>query len=139
MDRKQWTRIFSKYGRQEALDFYNNFKRELDFDIINGPGEGLVMMKTREHAKNSLFYMGEVLITETKIRHSSTVGTGLVKGSDNELSQAMAFIDLSFKLEKFTAELNEILNTLKNIEAHDIAEQTEKILQTKVSFDMMND
>ena len=36
-------------------------------------------------------------------------------------------------------ELNEILNTLKNVEANDIAEKTEKILQTKVSFEMMND
>lgn len=83
--------------------------------------------------------MGEVLITETKIRHGSVVGTGLVKGSDNELSKAMAFIDLSIKMEQFTTELNEILNTLKNVEANDIAEKTEKILQTKVSFEMMND
>lgn len=139
MDRKLWTRVFAKYGRQEAIDFFLKYKEELDFDIISGPSEGLVMVKTREHAKNTLFYMGEVLITETKIRHGSTVGTGLVKGSDNELSQAMAFIDLSIKMEQFTTELNEILNTLKNVEANDIAEKTEKILQTKVNFEMMND
>ncbi|CAD2080334.1 Alpha-D-ribose 1-methylphosphonate 5-triphosphate synthase subunit PhnG [Jeotgalicoccus aerolatus] len=139
MDRKLWTRVFAKYGRQEAIDFFLKYKEELDFDIISGPSEGLVMVKTREHAKNTLFYMGEVLITETKIRHGSVVGTGLVKGSDNELSQAMAFIDLSIKMEQFTTELNEILNTLKNVEANDIAEKTEKILQTKVSFEMMND
>lgn len=139
MDRKLWTRVFAKYGRQEAIDFFLKYKEELDFDIISGPSEGLVMVKTREHAKNTLFYMGEVLVTETKIRHGSTVGTGLVKGSDNELSQAMAFIDLSIKMEQFTTELNEILNTLKNVEANDIAEKTEKILQTKVSFEMMND
>lgn len=139
MDRKLWTRVFAKYGRQEAIDFFLKYKEELDFDIISGPSEGLVMVKTREHAKNTLFYMGEVLITETKIRHGSVVGTGLVKGSDNELSKAMAFIDLSIKMEQFTTELNEILNTLKNVEANDIAEKTEKILQTKVSFEMMND
>lgn len=139
MDRKLWTRVFAKYGRQEAIDFFLKYKEELDFDIISGPSEGLVMVKTREHAKNTLFYMGEVLITETKIRHGSVVGTGLVKGSDNELSQAMAFIDLSIKMEQFTTELNEILNTLKNVEANDIAEKTEKILQTKVNFEMMND
>ena len=139
MDRKLWTRVFAKYGRQEAINFFLKYKEELDFDIISGPSEGLVMVKTREHAKNTLFYMGEVLITETKIRHGSTVGTGLVKGSDNELSQAMAFIDLSIKMEQFTTELNEILNTLKNVEANDIAEKTKKILQTKVSFEMMND
>ena len=139
MDRKLWTRVFAKYGRQEAIDFFLKYKEELDFDIISGPSEGLVMVKTREHAKNTLFYMGEVLITETKIRHGSVVGTGLVKCSDNELSQAMAFIDLSIKMEQFTTELHKILETLKNIEANDIAEKTEKILQTKVSFEMMND
>ena len=139
MDRKLWTRVFAKYGRQEAIDFFLKYKEELDFDIISGPSEGLVMVKTREHAKNTLFYMGEVLITETKIRHGSTVGTGLVKGSDNELSQAMAFIDLSIKMEQFNTELHKILETLKNIEANDIAEKTEKILQTKVNFEMMKD
>ncbi|CEA03535.1 Alpha-D-ribose 1-methylphosphonate 5-triphosphate synthase subunit PhnG [Jeotgalicoccus saudimassiliensis] len=139
MHRKQWTRIFAKYGRFEALEFYNRFKDSLEFDIISEPEEGLVMVKTREHARNTLFYMGEVLVTESKIRHGSTVGLGLVKGTDPELSEAMAFIDLSFKLEKFTAELNDILNSLKDIEAKSIAERTEKILQTKVSFEMMND
>lgn len=139
MHRKQWTRIFSKYGRAEALDFYSRFKEALEFDIISEPEEGLVMVKTREHARNTLFYMGEVLVTESKIRHGSTVGLGIVKGADPELSEALAFIDLSFKLEKFTAELNEILKSLKDIEAKSTAERTEKILQTKVSFDMMND
>lgn len=139
MHRKQWTRIFSKYGRSEALDFYNRFKELLEFDIISEPEEGLVMVKTREHARNTLFYMGEVLVTASKIRHGSTVGLGIAKGTDTELSEAMAFIDLSFKLEKFTAELNEILKSLKDIEAKSTAERTEKILQTKVSFDMMND
>lgn len=139
MYRKQWTTLFAKYGKEQAIDYYNNFKDQIEYDIISEPSEGLVMVKTREHARNTLFYMGEVLITETKIRHGSTVGVGLVKGSDEKFSQAMAFIDLSFKLEKFTAELNEILNTLKNIEAKDVAERTEKILQTKVSFEMMND
>lgn len=139
MYRKQWTTLFAKYGKAQAIDYYNNFKDQIDYDIISEPSEGLVMVKTREHARNTLFYMGEVLITETKIRHGSTVGVGLVKGSDEKFSQAMAFIDLSFKLEKFTAELNEILSTLKNIEAKDVAERTEKILQTNVSFEMMND
>lgn len=139
MDRKQWTKLFAKYGKEQAIDFYNNFKDQIEYDIISEPSEGLVMVKTREHARNTLFYMGEVLITETKIRHGSTVGVGLVKGSDEEFSQAMAFIDLSFKLEKFTAELKGILNELKNIEAADVAERTEKILQTKVNFEMMND
>ena len=139
MNRKSWTRIFSKYGRQEALDFYNKFKDELAFDVISGPSEGLTMVKMREHAKNSLFYMGVVLITETKIRQGATVGVGLVKGSDNDLSEAMAFIDLSFKLDTYTAELNDILNSLKNIEDKTIEEKTKEILQTKVSFEMMND
>src|SRR5699024_12368137 len=106
--------VLGKDVRQEVIHFFLKHKEELHFDLISGPSVGLVMVKTREHAKNTLFYMGEVLITETKIRHGSVVGTGLVKGSDNELSQAMAFIDLSIKMEQFTTELNEILNTLKN-------------------------
>ena len=50
----------------------------------------------------------------------------------------MAFIDLCFKLNEFQNELNVLLNKLKETE-ESVKAHTNKILQTKVSFDMMND
>ena len=139
MDRKEWSALIARYGRQEALEFYEKNKETLDFDVISGPELGLTMVKMRDHAQNSLFYIGEVLITETKIRNQEDVGVGLIKGEDYEFSLSMAFIDLCFKLNEFQNDLNVLLNKLKKNEKESVKAHTNKILQTKVSFDMMND
>src|SRR5699024_6785034 len=111
----------------------------LDFDVISGPELGLTMVKMREHAQNSLLYIGEVLITETKIRNQEDAGVGLIKGEDYEFSLSMAFIDLCFKLNEFQNDINDLLNKLKaTVKMTDIVHMN-IILQTKVSFDMMNE
>ena len=51
----------------------------------------------------------------------------------------MAFIDLCFKLNEFQNELNVLLNKLKETEKESVKAHTNKILKTKVSFDMLND
>lgn len=137
MNKKRWTQLFIKYGRDEAIEFLNTYRGTVPFDIISEPSEGLTMIKVREHAENSLFYMGEVLVTETKIRQDQTIGLGVVKGSDAELSMAVSFIDLCFNLGEMDEELNEILETLSIKEQKYIDQRTKEILKTKVDFDMM--
>lgn len=139
MDRKEWSALIARYGRDEAIKFFETHKNDLDFEVISGPEQGLTMVKMREHAQNSLFYIGEVLITETKIRRGQTVGIGLIKGEDETFSLALSFIDLVNKCSEFTEEFNMMIERLSAIEDENVKERTERILQTKVSFDMMND
>lgn len=139
MDRKKWTALFIRYGRQEAIEFYALHKEHMDFETVSEPTLGLTMVKVREHAQNSLFYMGEVLITETKLRHNKEIGLGVVKGDDAELSTALAFIDLCFKKEQFIYTLNTVIDGLEAREKESVHKETQEILRTKVSFDMMND
>ncbi|TVT28964.1 phosphonate C-P lyase system protein PhnG [Salinicoccus cyprini] len=137
MERKRWTSLFIKYGEQEAIEFFNTYQSQVDFDIISEPAEGLTMIKVREHAENSLFYIGEMLVTETKIRQGQTVGLGVVKGSNAKLSEALSFIDLCFKLEVLLEALEDILAKLELKESVFIKSRTNEILKTKVDFDMM--
>ncbi|MFC3419945.1 phosphonate C-P lyase system protein PhnG [Salinicoccus hispanicus] len=137
MERKRWTSLFIKHGENEAIEFFNTYETRVDFDIISEPAEGLTMIKVREHAENSLFYIGEMLVTETKIRQGQTVGLGVVKGSHAKLSEALSFIDLCFKLEVLKEELVDILAELELKEAEFIKSRTNEILKTKVDFDMM--
>ena len=139
MDKKRWTSLFIRYGRNEAIHFYNTYKESADFDIVSEPSEGLTMIKVREHAESSLFYIGEVLVTETKIRQGQTVGMGVVKGSNENLSIAMSFIDLCFNLGIFQDELQDILKGLEMVEQHYVKDKTDEILKTKVDFDMMTE
>ena len=139
MKKKRWSQLFIKFGRDEAIQFFDQYHSTVPFDIISEPTEGLTMIKVREHAKNSLFYMGELLVTETKIRHRETVGLGVVKGSDEELSMAVGFIDLCFNLGLLIDELEDILDALEMKEDIYIENRTKEILKTKVDFDMMTE
>lgn len=76
-------------------------------------------------------------MTETKIRQEQTIGLGVVKGFNRNLSMAVAFIDLCFSLDVLTDELEQILESLELKEAAYIEARTQEILKTKVDFDMM--
>lgn len=139
MNKKEWTALFIRYGRKEAAEFYVLHKDQMDFETVSEPSEGLAMVKVREHAQNTLFYLGEVRVTETKLRHKKEIGLGVIKGDAPTLSTALAFIDLCFKTDQFTYTLNNILSNLKDREKEAVHKKTQEILQTKVNFDMMND
>ena len=139
LDRKKWTALFIRYGKEEALEFYALHKDHIEFETVSEPTQGLTMIKVREHAQNSLFYLGEVLVTETKLRCKKEIGLGVVKGDEPELSTALAFIDLCFKTDQFLFTLKNILSDLEAKEEAAVHEKTQEILQTKVNFDMMND
>lgn len=139
MNKKIWTSLFIRYGRAEAVSFYNKHQDAFDFQIISEPKTGLTMVKVREHAENSLFYLGEVLITETKIKKDEYIGLGVVKGEDMQFSEAMSFIDLCMKKEYFKQELADILTELENIQTEVEHIKTQALLETKVDFSMMNE
>ena len=139
MDRKIWTALFTRYGKEEAIEFYGLHKDHIEFETVSEPTQGLTMIKVREHAENSLFYLGEVLVTETKLRCRKEIGLGVVKGDEPELSTALAFIDLCFKTDQFIYTLKNILSELEKKEEAAVHKKTQEILQTKVNFDMMNE
>lgn len=139
MDRKKWTALFIRYGEVEAVNFHRKYQSDLPHSVISEPAVGLTMIKVREHAQNTLFYLGELLVTETKLRAKAHVGLGVVKGERRELSTALAFIDLCMKQNVLQQELAEILEKLSQKEDDEVHDRTQRILKTRVNFDMMND
>jgi alpha-D-ribose 1-methylphosphonate 5-triphosphate synthase subunit PhnG len=83
---------------------------------------GLVLVTVRESARRSLFHLGEVLVSEAKVRVSGTPGLGLVRGRDLEAAVDLAVVDAacsaklpltdswSERLEKAEADLEANLN-----------------------------
>ncbi|QUG40093.1 phosphonate C-P lyase system protein PhnG [Psychrobacillus sp. INOP01] len=105
---------------------------------IMAPQYGMTMIKMRETAKNSLFYIGEVLITEAKVEINNRIGIGIVIGMKDELAQHLAIIDAAYK-----ADLPET-NTWKTylIEAEnqitkERAKKQAELFETKVNFETM--
>ncbi len=138
MKRAERTKLLIEVGRELALQLAANICEQYEVQEISPPKEGLIMVKMRETAQKSLFYIGEVLVTETKVRIGNAYGVGLVRESEPELSKALAIIDAAY-----SAQLPETLIWASHFEvlAEQLHTKQQKIKQsierTKVNFDTM--
>jgi alpha-D-ribose 1-methylphosphonate 5-triphosphate synthase subunit PhnG len=139
MNRKMRTEIFIKGSKDILKDLSEQILKKYKLKVIKEPQNALVMVKMRETAQKSLFYLGEVFVTECKVSINDCLGTGIVKGHEPELSYRLAVIDAAYNA--CLAETIEWENTLE-VQRHKLelkkAEESLKVLKTKVSFETMN-
>ena len=64
--------------------------------MLDAPREELVMVKVRESARNSLFYLGEALMCSCRVRIADAMGFGYVLGSKRNAAYNLALIDAAF-------------------------------------------
>ncbi|EHQ89976.1 phosphonate C-P lyase system protein PhnG [Desulfosporosinus youngiae] len=138
MIRNKRTEILIKGSAEVSGKLAQEIKTGYDVKIIEEPNTSLVMVKVRESAKRSLFYLGEILITECKVMINESLGIGMVKGHEPALAYNLAMIDAAYNanlpqtkawteiLLREEACINEECEGLKN-----------KVLKTKVNFDTM--
>lgn len=127
------------HGRGAALRMAETIEGSYPIEMISEPHEALTMIKVRETAKNSLFYLGEVLVTETKVRVAGKLGIGLVKGHEAQLSHALAVIDAAYSADlPETQEWQGILEQLELAGEKEIDRKQRELARTKVNFETMN-
>ena len=139
MIRKQRTEILIKGSAELPGKFAQEILMVYEVATIEESNNSLVMVKVRESAKRSLFYLGEVLITECKVMIAGALGIGMVKGHEPALAYNLAIIDAAYNAN--LPETKEWTNVLLLEEVH-INHQGEvlknKILKTKVNFATMD-
>ena len=94
------------------------------------------MIKMREPVQNSLFYLGEVIISEASVSIDGTVGRAAAMGDDFEKTLNMAVIDAACNKGNFEDE-----KILLEWEAkqNELTEKENAMLQkTKVKFHSMD-
>lgn len=139
MTRRERTEILIKGSPAVAQKLAADILKQYRIKNLEQENNGLVMLKMREKAKQSLFYLGEVLVTECKVMINDRVGIGMVKGYESELAYNLAVIDAAYNAGlPETEEWTEVLLLEKErIEREFLACQN-KILKTKVNFDTMD-
>jgi len=139
MIRKKRTEILIKGSAEVSVKLAQEILTCYDVKTIEEPNNSLVMVKVRESAKRSLFYLGEVLITECKVMINGSLGFGMVKGHEPALVYNLAIIDAAYNAN--LPQTKEWTKTLLLEEAH-INKECEalknKVLKTKVNFDNMD-
>ncbi|PZX03014.1 alpha-D-ribose 1-methylphosphonate 5-triphosphate synthase subunit PhnG [Psychrobacillus insolitus] len=138
MKRRQRTEILIQGDSQLAQQFAESIMETYECREILAPQYGLTMIKMRETAKNSLFYIGEVLITEAKVEINNRIGIGIVVGMKDELAKHLAIIDAAYKadLPETTTWEVQLIKAEKQI-TKELAKKQAELFETKVSFETM--
>ncbi|GFZ79995.1 phosphonate C-P lyase system protein PhnG [Paenibacillus marchantiophytorum] len=139
MKRKQRTEILINGTADLAVSLSQDIVSRYNIVVIEEPNYGLVMVKVRETAQKSLFYLGEVLVTECKVQIEGVTGVGFVKGDDPNKAYDLAVIDAAFGADlNETAEWSTLLQQESDRLAAQQAAFQSKLLQTKVNFETMD-
>jgi alpha-D-ribose 1-methylphosphonate 5-triphosphate synthase subunit PhnG len=139
MNRSKRTKILIDGSRNFTRELVNEIARNYDIHVLATPQQALTMVKLRETAQKSLFYLGEVLVTETKVEINNTLGIGIVVGDEEEFSYQLAVIDAAYEANLVETEKWTLLfeDEEKRIHENRLIKEA-SILKTKVNFEMMD-
>lgn len=139
MKRRRRTEILINGSQKLAETLAQTITEHYDVKVIQEPENGLVMMKVRETSKKSLFYPGEVLVTECKVQINDTIGIGIVTGEHPELSRHLAIIDAAYEANlPETKGWGQLLEQEEQNIMKTKAAENKSILKTKVNFETMD-
>ena len=138
MKRRRRTEILIQGNEQLAQKFAQAIIAKYECREITAPQYGMTMIKMRESAKNSLFYIGEVLITEAKVEIGGRIGIGIVAGMKEDLARNLAIVEAAYKADlPETAGWEQPLLEMEKEIAEAKAREQAELFETKVNFETM--
>ena len=139
MNRKKRTEILIRGSAGVAGKLAEEILHRYDVTTVEKSNNGMVMVKVRESAQRSLFYLGEVFITECKVMVNGHLGIGMVRGHEPELAYSLAVVDAACNANLPETKDWDALLLLEESRIHQAyAASMKKIIKTKVNFDTMD-
>ncbi|AFM40715.1 phosphonate C-P lyase system protein PhnG [Desulfosporosinus acidiphilus SJ4] len=139
MIRKRRTKTLIEGSAKVSAKLAQEIVKAYDVKTIEESNNSLVMVKVRESAQKSLFYLGEVLITECKVMVAESLGIGIVKGYEPTLAYNLAIIDAAYNAGlPETKEWTDVLLLEEVLIKEKYEALKKKVLKTKVNFDTMD-
>ena len=136
MDKKRLTGILSKADRGIVASLSADIQQSHQPVIIKEPGKTLTMIKLREPVKQSLFYLGEVIVSEAAVEIGGVKGFAVVMGDDLEKALDMAIIDAAVNCGVFKGE--DTLLALEQQQTDRVMRENAMHLKTMVNFESMD-
>ena len=136
MDKKRLTKILAKADKEVIASLSADIQKTYRPVIVKEPGKTLTMIKMREPVRQSLFYIGEVIVCEAAVEIDGVKGVAVVMGDDTEKTLDMAIIDAAINKGFFTG-----MDTLFSLEKQqNDREMRENALhlKTMVNFNSMD-
>jgi alpha-D-ribose 1-methylphosphonate 5-triphosphate synthase subunit PhnG len=136
MEKKRLTRILAKADRREVAALSSSIRETYRPIVTKEPGKTLTMIKMREPVKQSLFYIGEVIVCEAAVELDGTKGVAVVMGDDIEKVLDMAIIDAAVNKGVFTG--MDTLIALEKEQNDRMMRENAMHLKTMVNFESMD-
>jgi len=136
MEKRRLSKILAKADRNAVISMSANILKNHRPVIVKEPGKTLAMIKMREPVKNSLFYIGEVIVCEAIVEIDGFKGIAVLMGDDTEKTLNMAIIDAAVNNGTFT-ETATLLALEKEQNDREMRENA-MFLKTMVNFESLD-
>jgi alpha-D-ribose 1-methylphosphonate 5-triphosphate synthase subunit PhnG len=136
MEKKRLTKILAKADREIIAGLSDEIKKTYSPVIVKEPGKTLAMIKMREPVRQSLFYIGEIIVCEAAAEIGGVMGFAVVMGDDAEKALDIAIIDAAINKGVFSAK--DTLIKLEKEQNDAEARENAMHLKTTVNFSSMD-
>ena len=136
MDKKRLTKILAKADRSVIASLSADIQKTHRPIIVKEPCKTLTMIKMREPVKQSLFYIGEVIVCEAAVEIDGVQGVAVLMGDDTEKTLGMSIIDAAINKGVFGG-----MDTLLELEKEQndlVMRENAMHLKTMVNFESMD-
>ena len=139
MTRKRWTRALVLGDPGLRRNLADAVRSEHPVEAVLPPRVGLILITVRESARCRRFHLGEVLVSEARVRVAGCSGRGLVQGRDLDAAVDLAVIDaaLAGQLSLTTEWEGLFLAAEAHLEAR-LDEEQAVLAQTRVEFETLD-
>ena len=136
LEKKRLFQILTRADREDVIALGAELQQNYPVMIVKKPEKSLTMIKMREPVKQSLFYLGEVIVTEATVSLDGVVGTAVTMGDDFEKTLHMAIIDAAENKGVFRKEA--LLLKWEMQQLRQLEQENAMFQKTKVDFHSMD-
>ena len=126
----------AKSDGNTITELADKIKKQHHIVIIKKPNKTLTMIRMREPVKESIFYIGEVMVCEAMVELDGVKGAAVIMGDDYEKTLHMAIIDAAVNKGIFQDE--ELLLEMEKQQILQEEKENALHLKTMVNFTSMD-
>lgn len=136
MEKRRISKILAQAGKEEVKRLAGEIKEKYSPVIVKSPEKSLAMIRMREPVQESLFYLGEVIVSEAIVDLDGAKGVAVIMGDDFDKVLDMAVIDAA--CNKGVFQRYDFLEQLEKEQTHRLEKENALFMQTMVSFHSMD-
>lgn len=136
MKKRRISKILARAGKDQVKRLADEIKKDYSPVIVKAPEKSLTMIRMREPVQESLFYLGEVIVSEAIVDLVGAKGVAVLMGDDFDKVLDMAVIDAA--CNKGVFQRYDILEQLEKEQTLRLEKENALFMQTMVNFHSMD-